>query len=387
MAQVSDDGQVDGLGHAEPMPDVLLGLDEEYASILALLDRAAAIQRIVAKVPQLAGVEVAWVGEPDGTEQIVLQHSVNVLTDAVDGLVVPVGAGLGGRVLAARRPLWVSDYCAALDITHHFKAEAQAEGVRAMIAVPVVHDGHLLGVLYGANRRKTEFGDRTAQALEQLAARSAVAEVVAERARHAAEVAVHEERRRLAVELHDTVGATLFTLRAGIRRLNDEPQLDETVRARLTAIEQQAAEASAALRGSLRVLHAPPAQVALGVALREHCRAFTERTGVDARVITLTELPTLSRSAITLLTDATREALLNVEKHAQPHSAVVSLFALRDGVAVTVSDDGAGLADDYAGRGGLGLTSMSERLARVGGTVTIGPNDDRGVTVQAWIPT
>src|SRR5205085_845467 len=200
------------------------------------------------------------------------------MSDQVEGLVVPVGTGLGGRVLTTRRPLWVPDYCAAPDISDHFKPQASTEGLMAMIAVPIIHDGQLLGVLYGANRERTEFGDRTAAALEQVAARMTAAHLVAERARHAAEVAVHEERRRVALELHDTVGAMLFTLGAGIRRLGEEPGLDRAVRDRLCAIEQQAMEATAALRGSLRVLSAPPEQVALGVALREHSTAFQERT-------------------------------------------------------------------------------------------------------------
>jgi signal transduction histidine kinase len=369
------------------LPD-MVGLDEEYANILALLDGAAAVRRIVTNVPHLAGVDVAWVGEPDGQDQLVLQHTVNIVTDGVTGLVVPVGLGLGGRVLAMRRPLWVNDYCSSPDITHHFTAHAEAEQIKAMIAVPIVHDDHLLGVLYGANRGETVFGDRTAATLEQIAARTATAQVVAERSRHAAEVAVHEERRRLALDLHDTVGAMLFTMRAGIQRLGDEPQLDEEIRARLTAIEQQAAEAVRALSGSLRVLSAPPEQVALGVALREHCRAFAERTGVTARLITLTELPALPRSRIQVLADTAREALLNVEKHAGAQSVVVTVFAARDGIAVAVSDDGGGLAADHTRNDGLGLAAMAERLARVGGSATIGPNDDGdGVTVQAWIPT
>jgi signal transduction histidine kinase len=366
--------------------DVLHQLSAEYASTLALLDRTAAVRRVVMNAPTLAGVEIAWVGQPDGAEQIVLGNTVNTATDVVDGLVVPVGAGLGGKVVAARRPLWVSDYLSAPDITHHFDTQAQVEGVKAMIAVPIMHDGQMMGVLYGANRHAAPFGDRAAAALEELAAQTAVAQVVVERARHAAEVAVHEERRRLAVELHDTVGAMLFTLRAGIRQLGDEPLLDEAVRTRLSTIEDQVVEASAALRGSLHVLHAPPAQVALGSGLREQCRAFTTRTGVDARVITLTELPSLPRSAIQVLTNAAREALHNVEKHARAQSVVVSVFAMRSGVAVTVSDDGVGLPDCHGTGVGLGLPSMSERLARLGGSLTIGSNDDGGVTVQAWVP-
>lgn len=351
-----------------------------------MLDRAVAVRRMVANVPRLVGVDLAWVGDPAGDDRMVLQHSVNSTSGLVEGLVVPVGTGLGGKVLAARRPLWVSDYCASPDISDHFKTHANTEGIKAMIAVPIVTGQQLLGVLYGANRQDTEFGDRATAALEQIAGRTAAAQVVSERARHAAEVAVHEERRRLALELHDTVGAMLFTLGAGIRGLGAQPGLDDEVRSRLSIMEQQAIEAAAALRGSLRVLSAPPEQVALGVAIREHCRAFQERTGIPARMIALTELPAMDTSRIGALADAAREGLLNVEKHARARSVVVSIFTTRHGVAVTVSDDGDGLADDATDRPGLGLAAVTDRLARVGGTVTVMPNEDGGATLQAWIP-
>jgi signal transduction histidine kinase len=370
-----------------PPPDVLLALDEEYAQTLALLDRAQAIQRIMANVPDSAGVDAAWVGEQTGADQLVLQHMINGLANGVNGLVVPEGVGLGGRVLLSREPVWVSDYCTEPNVPELFRHRAQTERIRAMIAVPIVHNGQMLGVVYGANRSDVEFGERNAQALQRVAVQAAAAQVIAERARHAAEVAVYEERRRLALELHDTVGAMLFTLRAGIRQLGGEPQLGTELRARVTMMEQQAAEAAVALRGSLRALNAPPEEVALGVALRGHCRAFTERTGISARALTLTDLPTVPPYRIRVLADFAREALLNAEKHAQARSVVVSVFAIRDGVAVTVSDDGIGLCESYTEHDGLGLAAASERLAQVGGTLTIGRNDDGGVTVQAWLPT
>jgi signal transduction histidine kinase len=377
------------VGHprrVEPLPDVLLSLDEQYAGILALLDASSANKQMVSTVPECSGVAVAWVGEPGGADEIVLHHAVNTTTGLVEGLVVPVGAGLGGRVVAARRPLWVSDYCTSPAISEHFKPRATAEGLKAMIAVPIIRDGHLFGVLYGANRERTAFGDRTVRALEQVAGRMAAAQMVAERTRHAAEVAVHEERRRLALELHDTVGAVLFTLGAGIRRLGEEPGLTPVVRSRFAAIEQKAMEAAAVLRGSLQVLSAPPEQVSLGVALREHCRAFRDRTGIAARTITLTALPPLPREPTFALTDAVCEALLNAEKHAAAQSVVVTVFSVRGGVAVTVSDDGVGLDADYRSRAGLGLPATSDRLARVGGTFSVAANEDGGVTVQAWVP-
>ncbi len=245
--------------HGEaPPPDVLLALDEEYAQTLALLDRAQALQRIMTNVPESAGVDAAWVGEQAGPDRVVLQHMINGLAEGVKGLVVPEGVGLGGRVLLSREPVWVSDYCTAPNVPELFLHRARTERLRAMIAVPIVHNGQMLGVLYGANRSDVEFGERNAQALQRVAVQAAAAQVIAERARHAAEVAVHEERRRLALELHDTVGAMLFTLRAGIRQLGGEPQLDATLRTRVLLMEQHAAEAAAALRGSLRALRLRP---------------------------------------------------------------------------------------------------------------------------------
>jgi signal transduction histidine kinase len=369
-----------------PADDLLLKLDSEFTDILAMLDGSVAVRRIVAVLPQLVGVDIAWVGVPTDAEQVVLRHTVNSTSGLIEGLVVPVGAGLGGRVLAARRPLWVSDYCAAPDISPHFKCQVAAEGIKAMIALPIISGGRLLGVLYAANRHDTAFGDRITCALEQVAARTATAEVVAERARHAAAVAVHEERRRLADELHDSVGAMLFTLGAGIRSLRAQPDLDHDLRQRLSSMEQQAVDATAALRGSLSVLHAPPEQVALGVAVREHCRAFQERTGISAHLLTLSEVPPLDVSRVGALAAAVREGLLNVEKHARAGSVVVSIFANRDGVAVSVSDDGVGLPEDALTRTGLGLVATAGRLARVGGSFTVSANDGGGVTVRAWLP-
>jgi signal transduction histidine kinase len=102
-------------------------------------------------------------------------------------------------------------------------------------------------------------------------------------------------------------------------------------------------------------------------------------------LIVLSDLPTLPRGSITALADLTREALHNVEKHAIAQSVVVSVFCQRNGVAVTVADDGVGL-DDCRRNDGLGLAAMTERMARVGGTFTMEPNEDGGVTAHGWLP-
>jgi signal transduction histidine kinase len=243
-----------------------------------------------------------------------------------------------------------------------------------------------LGILYAADRAEATYGDLTVDVLERAAARAANAAVVAERARHSAEVAVHEERRRLALQLHDTVGAMLFTIGAGVRRLGDDLAHDPDLRQRLDTIEQQAADAAAVFRESLQALQAPPDALSLPVALRADCRSFEERTGIPIRLLVLDDLPPLPVSRAGVLAAAVREALLNVEKHARAGSVLVSVFLGVDGVTVAVHDDGVGPEAAGDDRRGLGLSATADRLGCVGGRLTVGRNDDGGVTVRASVP-
>ncbi|HKF75637.1 MAG TPA: ATP-binding protein [Candidatus Dormibacteraeota bacterium] len=368
--------------------DRLLRLDDESAHLAMLLDRRAALDGMVATVPEAAGTDVAFVGVPDGDEQIVLLHKARAATRALDGLVVPAGWGLAGRVIDSRRPHWVRDYVTDETITHIDRVDSSvaAEGVRAILAVPILHQDQVLGVLYGGQRTATSFGGRTVDALLAAASRAATAVTIAERARHHAEVAVQEERRRLALELHDSVGAMLFAIGAGARRLGGEPALGAQVRSRLDAIERQAGEASAALRLSLQALSAPPQELALAVALRCDCRSFEERTGLPARVILLTEVPLLRGSVVRALADSVREALLNVEKHSGARSVVVTVSSHRGGVLVVVADDGVGIPSEGIEGRGLGLQAIRDRLARLGGRAAIDPNEDGGATLRLWVP-
>jgi len=299
-----------------------------------LLDRHAAFDGVVATVPDATdatGADVAFVGVPEGDERIVLLHGAGALTHELDGMVVPAGWGLAGRVTGSRVPHWVEDYCADETIIHIDRVDSSvaAEGLRSVLAVPILHQEWVLGVLYAAQRSVTPFGGRTIEAMLLAAGRVATAVTIAERARHHAEVAVQEERRRLALELHDSVGAMLFAIGAGVRGLGGEPALAPVVRSRLADIERQAGEASATLRLSLQALSVPPQELALGVALRCDCRCFEERSGVSARVILLSEVPVLRAAATRALADSVREALLNVEKHAGARSVVVTVSSHR----------------------------------------------------------
>ena len=364
---------------------LLSEFDSQYGDILAMLDENAAFRRVLECVKETVGLDVAFLGVPTNDHRLVLRSFVGARTRSLNGVVVGAGQGLGGKVLASRRLHSVRDYWSARSITHQFDAQVRPEGLRGMIAAPMMVGDRLFGVLYGANRRPTHFSDRTIQAIAERGVQGARAALVAERARHLAEVAVHEERRRLAVELHDTVGAMLFTITAQARGLGARGDCDPDLRQQLVAIEQRAGEAAAKLRESLRVLHASPEEVALGVALRADCHNFEERTSVPARVL-IADLPDIHSSRVTALIESVREALLNVEKHAQANSVVVTVCTGDGGVYASVVDDGIGLAARETSSG-LGLQTALDRLERVGGRLTLTRNDEGGLTFRAWVPT
>jgi signal transduction histidine kinase len=341
----------------------------------------------VQTVPARVGVDAAFIGKPGPLDTLVLSNLTGFRTSAMQGLVVGPGKGLAGRVTALRRPVWVSDYLAAALITHDYDEAVSIEGLHGMIAVPIVAGERMHGILYGACRREVTFGDQAAEVMLDAANKTATAVVAAERARHAAEVAVHEERQRLALALHDSVGAMLFAISAGARDVVSA-QLPPAIRARLADIENQAEEAAAALREALRALSASPEQLALTVALRADCRNFEERTGIQARLVAMHELPALDSVRTRALVDTAREALLNVEKHARARSVVVTAFATHDGIALAVADDGIGLDEGRASSDGLGLgiAAAHDRLSRLGGNLSLVTNDDGGVTVKSWVP-
>jgi signal transduction histidine kinase len=201
-----------------------------------------------------------------------------------------------------------------------------------------------------------------------------------------AHLAVSEERQRIALDLHDTVGAALFAMTAAVRSLAQEPDLNDRLKARISVLEQQTSDV-AALRDSLRAIRATAGEVMTEAALRDQCQSFERRTGIGTRLIVFGPIPELSGTLVSVLIYAAREGLLNVEKHAQATAVAVTLASLRKGVAVTVNDDGKALVEnDVPLTYGFGLTAVAEALSRVGGKLSLTRNADGGVSLRGWIP-
>lgn len=104
-------------------------------------------------------------------ETLQLTEFFGARTDCLRGLKVLPSAGLGGATVVARRLMYVTDYGKDSSITHHYDQPVMREGIRSILAVPVVVDGRPRAVLYGAYRSVASLGDRAAHVVMSAAQR------------------------------------------------------------------------------------------------------------------------------------------------------------------------------------------------------------------------
>jgi signal transduction histidine kinase len=351
--------------------------------LLLPLDEEAVASKILTAVRTATGVDVAYIASSERPDAVRIAFGDGLLTDSLRGVEVVEGLGLGGRAIEERRPVVSADYPTDDSLTSDYRAHVEPEKLRGILSVPIVAGDELHGLLYLGNRITTDFGDRIIDAAVSAAEQVGLAFRLAERARYDAELAIAEERRRVAVALHDSVGALLFGIRASLRTLEQRMGEDQAAQVELARIEARAGEAAAALHSSLDALHATATEAVLGVGLRADAHHFAERSGVRARVAFTTEVPALEPARVQAIVNAVREALLNVEKHAGASSVMITVFADQAAVSVLVADDGVGLGAASAAQGsGLGIATAREGLARLGGGLIVEPNSDAGTSVR-----
>jgi signal transduction histidine kinase len=361
-------------------------LDEllrERDGLLTVMDRVVALHGTARLIRLAAGADSGFVADLEGDDRVVVRWMSGTRTDQMQNLVVPSGLGIGGRVLKFGEPVRVSDYVSSPNITHDFDAQVRVEGIGAMVAVPVISYGKTVAVAYAAMRCHAEFGDNAVLNMRGVAEKAATALHIADVAESARADAVTAERQRMQSALHDSVGAMLFLIGVQVRDLHEAIQDNPALETRLRRLESDVSAASNALRESLLALSETTPERALPVEVAEHTRSFEARTGVPARFVQLGQLAPMDAERNSLLIAVVREGLLNIEKHARPHSVIVTLGPCDGGVHVVVADDGTG---EQGPSTGMGVRSLVERAARLGGRVSLVRDEDGGCTLRAWLP-
>ncbi|MEW1849309.1 response regulator transcription factor [Streptomyces albidoflavus] len=142
------------------------------------------MREALARLRRATGLPIAFGGLIEGRHQVRIAELSGTGTTALRGLNVSSGNGLGGKAVALTRPCAVTDYRASRRISHEYDAAVAAEGLRSVLAVPVVVHRHVRGVLYGALRAPTPVGDRTLSAAVAAARDIEQALVAREEAAH-----------------------------------------------------------------------------------------------------------------------------------------------------------------------------------------------------------
>jgi signal transduction histidine kinase len=199
------------------------------------------------------------------------------------------------------------------------------------------------------------------------------------------EMAVVEDRDRIARDLHDTVIQRLFAVGLslqGATRLPDRQRLEERVEQAVHDLDDTITQ----LRTSIFELEAGMAQGGLRRAVLDLVNSLVPVVGLRPVVTFAGPLdsavpPAVAEHCLAVV----REALTNVGKHAEAHRVGVSV-AVGDGLTVTVEDDGRGVDAGIAqaGDGGLGMKNLRARAERLGGTLEVSSGPHGRGTRLCW---
>lgn len=265
-----------------------------------------------------------------------------------------------------------------------------------MVVAIVVAQIFLIGWFGYLGQRFTEQSEQRRQAVAQLEA--ALAEnsgLHAQLLIQAREAGVHDERQRMAHEIHDTLAqglAGIITQLQAADRAREDPQQWQRHMDHVNAL---ARESLAAARRSVAAVRPTELDGShLPEAISGLVTRWSRTAGVPVRVETTGDpRPMLAEIEITVFRVA-QEALTNIAKHARASKVGVTLSYLDDLVMLDVRDDGVGFAVAAVAEPGtapdgtgFGLRAIRQRLDRVGGTLTVETAPGDGTAINASIPT
>ncbi len=321
---------------------------------------------------------------------------------------IAIGTLKIGRIAQERRPYLTNNVQNDPQISD--RAWARSEGMVSFAGYPLLMEDQVVGVM--ALFSQTPLIEDTLDALATVAhaiaqgigrkwAEDYLEERVNERTKEltllleenarlygqAQELAVLQERQRLARELHDSVSQALYgivlSMRGAHALLHSDP---DKLTVLLDNVRSQAELGLTEMRTLIFELR-PESLEAEGLvtALKKQVEAIRIRYGLSI-MTELGEEPTLPFIMKEALYRIAQEALHNIVKHAYASIMKLRLVESEGGILLEVSDDGVGFNPQQSFPGHMGLQSMRERLARLGGTLEITSTLGYGTLIRAVLP-
>jgi signal transduction histidine kinase len=294
--------------------------------------------------------------------------------------------GITGWVAASGEPLLVPD----VRREPRYTSLPQAGEIRSEVAVPLKARERVVGVMHAQSDRLDAFDESDVVVLQALADQAAVAIENATLYEQAQQLAVLEERQRLARDLHDSVSQALYGMALYSEAATGQLSLGhlDRVAELLQQLQNTAQEALTEMRLLIYELRPPVLEEeGLVAALQARLDAVEARVGLETEFGAVGDIR-LSPEVEEGLYRIAQEALNNAVKHAGARNIRVHLRQDVRSVALEIADDGVGLDPATARkRGGLGLRAMEERATELGGRLTVksGPGEGTRVLVEVDI--
>jgi PAS domain S-box-containing protein len=324
----------------------------------------------------------------------VVHSSEGTILSKFAGVAVPLDSPVAGRVMKEGRAVIVDDVASA--DAPQWQKILNDVGVSAVSAMgaPMMVEGTLTGVVIVASEKGRKFteddlellrvvADRVAPAIE----RNRLMEVV-----HAGRERLEslsrrlltvqeEQRRRVAIELHDELGQILTAVKIDLHSTPAKvADAADNVDRAMRTVRDLALELRPAMLDDL----------GLAAALRWYADRFAQQTGVKMH-IAIEEVRDLTFERATSAFRVAQEALTNIARHAAAKNVWLDLHCTPSALEVAIRDDGTGFdvdaARDRAAHGAsLGIAGMQERASLAGGTLEIRSTPGKGTEIRARFP-
>lgn len=200
-------------------------------------------------------------------------------------------------------------------------------------------------------------------------------------------LAQEAERRRVSREMHDDLAQRLALLQFEIEGMKQRFASDTRILPELDSLRGSVAVLAEDLHRMCERLH-PAVLDNLGLirGIESLCEDHARLTGVRPEFVHRSIPPRLPANVSLCLYRVVQEALQNIGKHARAAAVFVTVCRKGDGIRAAVRDKGPGFARKPAGRTGLGLTFISERVNLLEGRCTISSAPGKGTRISVWVP-
>jgi signal transduction histidine kinase len=370
----------------------LESLNEIGEALAGELELEPLLGLVARRLRSLVQARIVLIALPEpGSDRLRISAADGEGSDAYGlvGMDLELGGSKTGRVLQRGRSERVDS---VLDDPEIDQQVARRMGIRSALYVPLFVGTRAIGVVVAHDKlgSTSSFTDEDVRLAESLATRAATAVELSERVSRDAVRRVVEaqenERARLARELHDETGQALTSILLGLKSLDDRVETDEG-RAAVAELRELVVSTLQDVR-RLAVELRPAALDDFGlVPAIERLRDLIGEQG-DVTIDVRSELgdQRLPAETETVLYRITQEAMTNVLKHADAHLVRVRLSRSGSGVTLVVQDDGRGFDPDDVRDGSVGLIGMRERIALLGGRLTIASTEGAGTMLTAEVP-